>query len=183
MWKFILLSFGFLSWGFYELSGGSEFEPKVAQETPIRILAVYDVPEGSTQTIASVLEESGLSVAPLDDTIVELTPLAVATTVDNPAPNTATVASIQPEEVAAAIVEQPEIVISQATQIDVKVVDANNLNMRSGPSTNNGVITRLERDTEVEIIDQNAEGWANIKVLLTGEEGWVSARYLTDAAN
>ena len=31
MYKFILVTFGFLTWGFYEMSGGADFEPASAR--------------------------------------------------------------------------------------------------------------------------------------------------------
>ena len=29
MWRFILVSFAFLGWSFYELSGGADYEPRI----------------------------------------------------------------------------------------------------------------------------------------------------------
>lgn len=54
VWKFVVCSFLFLGWGFYELSGGSEFQAPVQKERVTRNLATYDVPANSTQTIPTL---------------------------------------------------------------------------------------------------------------------------------
>ena len=59
-----------------------------------------------------------------------------------------------------------------------KVVTATSLNVRSGPSTSNGVIGSLKQNDKVEVISES-NGWSKIK--FNGKEGYVSSTYLKDA--
>ena len=56
------------------------------------------------------------------------------------------------------------------------VVNAGALNVRSGPSSSQGVVGRLVRDAEVEIIGE-AKGWRQISTP-DGLSGWVYGDYL-----
>ncbi len=55
---------------------------------------------------------------------------------------------------------------------------ASSLNLRSGPSTDYGVVTSLSQGTKVLVLDANSAGtW--VKVKSPSHEGWLSAKYLT----
>ncbi|MEX1662995.1 SH3 domain-containing protein [uncultured Thioclava sp.] len=60
------------------------------------------------------------------------------------------------------------------------VVSAKSLNVRSGPSTSNSALDRIQRGEQVLVIAQRS-GWAQIKIEGDGIEGWVAARFLTPA--
>ncbi|MFR3498849.1 MAG: SH3 domain-containing protein [Paraclostridium bifermentans] len=59
-----------------------------------------------------------------------------------------------------------------------KVVTATSLNVRSGPSTSNGVIGSLKQNDKVEVISES-NGWSKVK--FSGKEGYVSSTYLKDS--
>ncbi|WP_460376157.1 SH3 domain-containing protein, partial [Paraclostridium bifermentans] len=59
-----------------------------------------------------------------------------------------------------------------------KIVTATSLNVRSGPSTSNGVIGSLKQNDKVEVISES-NGWSKIK--FNGREGYVSSTYLKDS--
>ncbi len=59
-----------------------------------------------------------------------------------------------------------------------KIVTATSLNVRSGPSTSNGVIGSLKQNDKVEVISES-NGWSKIK--FNGREGYVSSAYLKDS--
>ena len=59
-----------------------------------------------------------------------------------------------------------------------KIVTATSLNVRSGPSTSNGVIGSLKQNDKVEVISES-NGWSKIK--FNGKEGYVSSTYLKDS--
>lgn len=53
------------------------------------------------------------------------------------------------------------------------------INVRSGPGTENEVITALNAGTGVQIIGQNPDGtWYNIRILEDGREGWMASRFV-----
>ncbi|CEN77985.1 C40 family peptidase [Paraclostridium sordellii] len=63
-------------------------------------------------------------------------------------------------------------------------VTASALNVRSGPSTSNGVIGTVYKGNTVEILE-NSNGWSKIKTS-SGQVGWASSQYLStsgDAGN
>ena len=56
-------------------------------------------------------------------------------------------------------------------------VTASVLNVRSGPSTNDIVISKINTGTEVEVLEES-NGWYKVK-LKNGQVGWASAQYLS----
>jgi mannosyl-glycoprotein endo-beta-N-acetylglucosaminidase len=67
------------------------------------------------------------------------------------------------------------------TEVRIKIVNTNegsNLNMRSAPSSQASIITRLAKGTAVTVHDEK-DGWA--KVTANGQTGYVSSQYLISA--
>ena len=60
-------------------------------------------------------------------------------------------------------------------------VTASTLNVRSGPSTKNSVISKLSKNTTVELIS-SSNGWYKVK-LSNGKTGWVSGQYITKTSS
>ncbi|MBS8226275.1 SH3 domain-containing protein [Vannielia litorea] len=60
----------------------------------------------------------------------------------------------------------------------VGVVLGQRVNVRSGPSTRNGVIGQVVEDQEVEILGYAENGWA--RILLNGEEGYMSGDFIRE---
>lgn len=60
------------------------------------------------------------------------------------------------------------------------VVLGTRVNVRSGPSTSNGVIGQVTRDQELRILGYADNGWA--RILLDGEEGYMSGNFLREVA-
>ncbi|WP_176694419.1 PA14 domain-containing protein [Paraliobacillus sp. PM-2] len=57
------------------------------------------------------------------------------------------------------------------------LVNVDNLNFRTGPSTSYDIIRQLSKNTKVEVIGKNdVDGWYNI--IVDGKEGWVAAKYI-----
>ncbi|MCT8159295.1 SH3 domain-containing protein [Pseudoruegeria sp. SHC-113] len=70
----------------------------------------------------------------------------------------------------------------QASGDDVWYVTGSRVNMRSGPSTANGVLASLTRGSAAEMIALEANGWARIRDLTTGQTGYMSAKFLSRSA-
>lgn len=58
------------------------------------------------------------------------------------------------------------------------VVNTSSLNVRSGPSTANGVVDRIGRGEEVLVVADPGNGWVNIRIEGDGVNGWVSKKLL-----
>ncbi len=59
-------------------------------------------------------------------------------------------------------------------------VTATSLNVRSGPSTSNSIITAISNGTRVTILSES-NGWYNVR-LPDGRTGWASGQYISTAA-
>lgn len=59
------------------------------------------------------------------------------------------------------------------------VVMANAVNVRSGPSTGDGVAGRLVQGDEVMLVGPETDGWVQVRVEGDGIEGFVAARFLS----
>jgi len=71
-----------------------------------------------------------------------------------------------------------EVPAIEELPVDLRAVSASRVNMRTGPGTNYGVLDKLVRGTQAEVIEVTAEGWARIRVVETGQVGWMSTSLL-----
>lgn len=158
MGKLIVGTFLILGLVFYELSGGSDFVPE------------------------SQLEQTAEAETITEETSPEVTRTNASTLV-NVAPETQTAPVAEIIQVAAEVVEElpvTEPVVAEAAPLDLRLVDSTRVNMRAGPGTNYAVLDTLNGGTETEVINVNADGWAEIRVTATGQTGWMAERLLTD---
>lgn len=188
MWRFILLTFALLGVAFYELSGGSEFEVAERATSP----EVKATPLVSTRsTPVKTLPEPTAKARKLTTT----TPVAASVTlasVDMPTatrnPDQAFFAVIgdAPERARPKPVAQQAVLADDGTadlsKLDLRIVAKPRVNMRGGPGTQHEVVAKLGRGAEVEVLQDNGDGWVKLEVLGTGEIGWM-ADFLLTAAN
>lgn len=151
MWKFILCSFAFMAWGFYELSGGSDFKAPQPKARVTSTLATYDVPAAQPQTSA----------------LVAAAPSVAVQQEDIPAVQTASFLSVPTDPL-----EVEEVA-------DIRVVKSSRVNMRGGPSTTYDILAKLNQGTEAEILQLNDSGWVKLRVIDSGQVGWMAERLLT----
>ncbi len=193
MKKFIVLTFLFMGWAFYELSGGSDFEPKVnrapeaeqiaqAEETIFVAPRSEDVAAQVPTTQVSQSQDNPAAqplaqAAEADVVLAAVTPSLVGSV--QPTPKSELTKLGPTSESLAAQQTLGAQTLSSATGLDFRRVDGSRVNMRSGPSTNNGVIATLARNTEVEVLEVPGNGWVQLQVLSTGQIGWMAERLLT----
>ena len=189
MKTFILLTFGFLGFAFYEMSGGSEFEPASARmaeaetQTPkseqtaqTTTKAPAPVETASTESITKISNSPSVTRVALN--LTNITDAEEAAT-----PQTAPAAKIIDSA------ETPQIILpsliattnsnGSATNNDVRKVSGNRVNVRGGPSTNYGVVSKLTRGVEVRILEDNGDGWVRMQPVDGGEAGWMADFLLT----
>ncbi|HKL54663.1 MAG: SH3 domain-containing protein [Roseovarius sp.] len=183
MWRFILVSFAFLGWSFYELSGGADYEPRTnsiqaraklddlrpvarplrAQEP--RVAQAPDIAEapeiGATDTVARGL--SGLNGTQTGGVTVTLAAAGASLDSEAIAHNIATRSVVTPR------------------QQDLREVAGSRVNMRAGPSTQYDRIARLERGEQVAVLRESVNGWVKLRVVETGRVGWMAERLVTAA--
>lgn len=184
MKTFILLTFGFLTFAFYELSGGADFEPasaKLAAATPdvktVRQVAAAPAPVAkpaqpvTTASITKINHTPDVTRVSLNLTDVGNTPTQqpVAKIIDN----AETPQIILPSLIATTRTE------ATAESPDLRIVSGNRVNVRGGPSTNYGIVSKLTRGEEVQILEDNGNGWVRMQPVDGGESGWMADFLLT----
>lgn len=76
---------------------------------------------------------------------------------------------------------QDVLVVEQAPptpNAELLQVSGDRVNFRAGPSTDNEILASLTRGTQLELIERVADGWAHLRVLDTGLEGYMSGDFL-----
>ena len=76
----------------------------------------------------------------------------------------------------------PSVERSREPGQDLRIVRAARVNLRAGPGTFYEVVGKLTQGTEVAILHDEGDGWVELRVLDSGEEGWM-ADFLLMAAN
>lgn len=172
---YIPVTFLFLGWAFYEMSGGSDFtpaQPKAANPSPeiADALSETEAPaaQDSEVLLASFEPENPTVMTDAQTRLIEAAAMALAG-VDPEAPE-------QAEETVFAFQSLSQSTTSSAT--DLREVAGNRVNMRSGPGTSHGVIVTLNRGQKLVVLETN-NGWARVEVVGSGRIGWMSESLLT----
>lgn len=158
MWRVILLCFGFLAFAFYELSGGDEF---VAESWPdgseLILIARYEpAPEPVLEDNQQAVEVA-VTKAITSDAVIST--VALSTAVDDAL--------------------KAEVILPAAPPEVIKVITGSVVNIRGGPGTVFGVVTKLNAGDEVKVIDDLGRGWVQIRTT-ENRIGWVADFLLGD---
>lgn len=202
MWRFILLSFVFLGWSFYELSGGADYRPS-ANSIQARVLLDNQRPQARPMrvNVIEVAEASlGQTDAATEKAITSLQDLAVR--MDAPKVLVAAVAEETPAPVDVAVeVNVPSVsvdfaAVAQTARLwdqsgfseapktpsvavtDLRRVAGTSVNLRSGPGTQFGRLTSLSQGTEVIVLPDRVGGWVKVRLAESGDVGWMTDRLL-----
>ncbi|MDQ7071511.1 MAG: SH3 domain-containing protein [Rhodobacterales bacterium] len=199
MWRFILVTFVFLGWSFYELSDDADF-------TPEQRIAQSDVPQETTPTqgvsaVAPVTETAGYAT-PRPIALPHTTTFAPVTLASLPAPETRNSAfavdtgnarrvprtDVETEAETATQADQPAppqtAVVPPSNPVKpkyIREVRGTRVNMRGGPGTRYSVLAKLTKGMEVEVIGIPGDGWVKLRVIETGRVGWMAERLVTAA--
>lgn len=200
MKTFILLSFFFLGFAFYAMSGGPSFDPEETREARIAArLAEAPQPESPEPEKAPATDNAvtrvALSLATIDDVLGERSEPAPAAA-EPPAASVQT--SLEATDLSNVPVARitsdnqiilPSIIFPGATtaatsasaigSTDVRSVTRTNVNVRGGPGTEYGVVTQLTQGDKVEVLDDPGNGWVQLRPLNGGPVGWMADFLLT----
>lgn len=190
MKAYIWITFGALALGYYELSGGADFEPgtnglqvfAAVETTPL------DAPEVSR--LALVDMTSVAQAAPTSengsDTALQAAVMSAIRSTDTQADLAETrVTFVIPVDEATASEDVPDAVEAAeepaAPALDLRTVNASRVNLRNGPGQDHGVLAKLAAGTTVRVLEDTGQGWVQLQVVPQGRIGWV-ADYLLDAS-
>lgn len=189
MKTFILLTFGFLGFAFYEMSGGSEFEPasaKMASAAPQEVAE----PKVAEAPAAKPVVEAAEAITTASITKIDSTPDVTRVSLNLTDVSAAAAEATQPAEVTIIdSAETPQIILPSliattnsngiSASADIRTVSGNRVNVRGGPSTNYGIVSKLTRGEEVQILEDNGDGWVRMQPVDGGESGWMADFLLT----
>jgi hypothetical protein len=176
--KFIIGTFAILAWAFYVMSGGASYAPETriaATTTPEPQAMPKNVsqlsPAAPEPAPAPAQDITAPAVAPQADLVQAAA--QVSATFDG---STTEVIGITPEFTslsapAPAAVGTPDLG-------SLRLVDARAVNMRAGPDTSFDVLDTLPRGTQTEVVESDGNGWVRVRVIDTGQLGWMAERLL-----
>ena len=204
MTRFILVVFVFLAFAFYQLSGGSDFDPE--QTRLARIDAPAEVEQQPldapvfVQTDAERVEDPSrvaLTLTSVEETQPQPKPQRTLRTI--PAKVIPKAETPEPEEVVSALgvsEEEPEIILpslivdrpvitrvdfgrgadndSAPVNLDVRSVTGRSVNVRGGPGTDFSVVSRMTRGDQVEVLQDPGNGWVQMRPVGGGTTGWMA---------
>lgn len=202
--RLVLVSFALLALAFYELSGGSDFEPpeppKLAQSpiatkaTPPRNDATTALKSAQAETVAASTPPVSASVtAPVAAQAKPATPSAQLTkiraslsqglTLVSDATPGASLSLASLEMGASGLrpsAESPPAETSPAAMVadtgrDLREIIGTRVNMRDGPGTIYPVIGRVRIGQKVEVLSESGTGWLRLRTLPEQQLGWISA--------
>lgn len=189
MYKFIFLTFAFIAWAFYEMSGGPDFEPAIpsaeaetATKDPIQVSTKSEEPAVIEQAATPAVTRVSFSQpnfdlrTPSEDELAALDPAVLASFGGGP-----TSGQEIPKETAASGAVQVPVDGAAEVSTDFRQVTGNRVNMRNGPGTNYSIVSRLARGDKVEVLSDPGNGWLKLRVSETGRIGWMADFLLTSA--
>lgn len=208
MKRFILLTFGFLGWAFYEMSGGADFkapsapvaeiEPATvtvaANITPLvqdkpapkvaKVVPVDTTPPGFDDTpTAEEVSRVSVSLTTVDAAVeAALQPLENAVTLV-PVNAGSTISSESTPAIIPSLItpnDTGSVAVNVSTSGDIRSVSGNRVNVRGGPGTDYGIVSRLVRGDAVEVISDNGDGWVQMRPVDGGPVGWMADFLLTN---
>ena len=192
--RFVLVSFAFLGWAFFELSGGTDFEPRgmraPAPEPRAAAVPPAPVPPVATTVAARpVIAPRRTAPAPPKATTGHtdlIRALAVLPAEDGGSAggfvsDDGRVASLGEIAARPQITTLPAAAPARpATATDLREVAGTRVNMRDGPGTIYPVIARLHLGQEVEVLDDSGTGWLRLRTTEGRVTGWASKSLIGD---
>lgn len=183
MKRFVALSLVFMGWAFYEYSGGSDFDPAAARQNAVeaRLAKMGAEPPLNTAADSRPTEDTvtrvSLNLATLSDILGEERPEPVNADTGPILPADEMVDPVENAQVLPSIIF-PGSTIAAAkltqTTTDVRIVNADNANVRGGPGTNFGVVSQLSSGAQVEVLDEPGNGWVQMRPVDGGPAGWIA---------
>lgn len=196
--KFVVLSFVFMGFAFYELSGGEDFVPRKAEMIAAAKAEAAEKAKAREARLAYVQPERVAPPEPVTEVAVRAAPKPV--TAPEPTVRTVeTAASQTPAVTLASLESSPELFETSVIQLsaapetaltpevtetpeplDIRQVAGTRVNMRVGPGTAYNVLTSLPQGTAVEIIDADGAGWVKLRTVEDEMVGWMAEYLLTE---
>ncbi|WP_085793316.1 SH3 domain-containing protein [Roseivivax jejudonensis] len=197
MYKFIFVTFGALFWGFYEMSGGNDFEPgwwldedgARTAEAEAGASPADDAERVARADTGNLLTQVATPAAAQAATAAPGAQTVPPELVDTVRDVALTRRAMPEDDTDASGVRETTAASSNALDTgdtaepvrDVRQVDGNVVNMRTGPGTNFSVMAQLRRGDSVEVL-RESEGWLKLRVVESNRIGWMADFLVTASA-
>ncbi len=192
MVKFIVLTFGFLGWAFYEMSGGADYRPPerkvvaevtpVAPKTPVQRAQIARAERARAQIEKPVVIPTLVSVAAAHKPNAASTTPAVAVSAQRALKIAALANATNPAtKPAAQGTTTPSVTAVRAPdpKADLRKVVASRVNLRTGPGTDHNILATLDRGQSVEVLESNDLGWLRLRTQPGDRVGWIAERLIS----
>ena len=150
-------------------------EPDVTQDSIIAVSA--KLAETPVSAVVPVVATTSPANTPAPASNIVIQAAAVAGDPTSPAAQAEVAARLMAASAPAPTQSEPEEAAVD-TGFPTLFVSGSTVNMRGGPSTGHGVVSKLTRGTEVIETGQTDDGWSQIKVVDTGTRGFIASRFL-----
>lgn len=204
MVRFIVVTFAVLGWAFFQMSGGSDFEPRSARAGSVEVQPLQAANQAAPQTpagaevtrvaldltsVQEVVRESRSTQrnARVENAVAAATQPSAAgqwQTLDT-LPSLVQDAQIDTSDAIAEVLQTASLVGNTDTDVasasDLRRVNGNRVNVRGGPGTNFGVVGKLVRGDEVEVLEDNGSGWVRFRQVDGSTTGWLADFLLADS--
>lgn len=200
MMRFVIITFGFLGFAFYEISGGADFDPEQTRLSRIELPEPVKedvLPEIAAAPAAETLPENvtrvSLNLNSVSDVLrPQRTVRTTAARQRAAEPESETEIALSEEEPTIIL---PSLIVDNAiitpvdfnapartdeAASDVRAVSARSVNVRGGPGTDYSVVNRLARGDRVEILQDPGNGWVRLRPLNGSEIGWMADYLLSE---
>jgi uncharacterized protein YgiM (DUF1202 family) len=151
-------------------------EPTVAQDTIVAVSA--KVEETDAEAVVPLTAAALVPVAAEAETVPRAFVIKAAASVDEDTSPGALAEAAARKMAASAPAPTEPTTDGLSTRFPTMFVSGSTVNMRGGPSTQHGVVSKLTRGTEVLETAQTDDGWSQIKVVATGQRGFIASRFL-----
>lgn len=182
--KLIIVTFAFMGFAFYQMSGGAEFIP-IAEEKR----AALELERVEKEKLLAEAKAEQLKNAPAPEAKITLASAAItpaqapAETVDADEVANAIVAALEADKAETIVEEVAEIAQPEVAPFDIREVTSARVNMRNGPGQKFNVVAKLTNGETVEILQDPGDGWVKLRVQKDGRVGWMADFLLTAANN
>lgn len=211
MSRFVMVSFLFLGWTFYEMSGGSDFaapdrpapftvaKSQIFNEPQVTAASLVPKPviQPKRQPVLQARSSTASATLPYrpdaDPNLRSEVALAQLTAVGDGfkigldtlvTPSNAPSMQLASLNGGLAPLANETVALTAntlrvETATDLRQVTASRVNMRDGPGTIHPVVTQLNRDATVEVLEDRGTGWLRLRVVEDDQTGWIAASLIS----
>jgi uncharacterized protein YgiM (DUF1202 family) len=206
--KYVFLSFIFMGWAFFELSGGTDFvtpvdpgltvasTPLPAPEPgePVEIATTALISPTPSTVTAAATSEPDIAASTIPNTpepaskppqLVDLTetpPITLVSLEQSREEFGGRLDGFDPNAIRLSTTEttEPELNVElELPPVDLRTVSGIRVNMRNGPGTTYDVLARLTLGDEVEVLEDSGSGWLRLRLVSNRTVGWISASLIS----